>query len=36
MANFILVSPNSGSGNVVIKVKPVNENTSTTIEKRVN
>lgn len=33
MANFILVSPNSGSGNVVIKVKPVNENTSTTIEK---
>ena len=34
MANFILVSPNSGSGNVVIKVKPVNENTSTTIEKK--
>ena len=33
MANFILVSPSSGSGNVVIKVKPVNENTSTTIEK---
>lgn len=34
MANFILVSPSSGSGNVVIKVKPVNENTSTTIEKK--
>ena len=34
MANFILVSPNSGSGNVVIKVKPVNENTSTTVEKK--
>lgn len=34
MANFILVSPNSGSGNVVIKVKPINENTSTTIEKK--
>ena len=34
MANFILASPNSGSGNVVIKVKPVNENTSTTIEKK--
>ena len=33
MANFILVSPSSGSGNVVIKVKPVNENTSTTVEK---
>lgn len=34
MANFILVSPSSGSGNVVIKVKPVNENTSTTVEKK--
>lgn len=34
MANFILVSPNSGSGNVVIKVKPVNENTSTIVEKK--
>ena len=33
MANFILVSPSSGTGNITIKVKPVNENTSTTIEK---
>ena len=34
MANFILVSPSSGSGNVVIKVKPVNESTSPTVEKK--
>lgn len=34
MANFILVSPSSGSGNMVIKVKPVNENTSTKVEKK--
>lgn len=34
MANFILVSPGSGTGNITIKVKPTSENTSTTIEKK--
>lgn len=34
MANFILVSPSSGTGNITIKVKPTSENTSTTVEKK--
>lgn len=34
MANFILVSPSSGTGNITIKVKPASENTSTTVEKK--
>lgn len=34
MANFVLVSPSSGFGNAQIKVKPINENTSTTDEKK--
>lgn len=34
MANFVLVSPSTGFGNSVIKVKPNEENTSTTDEKK--
>lgn len=34
MANFILVSPGSGTGPITIKVKPTSENTSTTVEKK--
>lgn len=34
MANFILVSPSSGTGTITIKVKPTSENTSTTVEKK--
>ena len=33
MANFILVSPSSGTGNITIKVKPTGKNTSTIVEK---
>ena len=34
MANFILVSPSSGTGNITIKVKPTGKNTSTIVEKK--